>query len=217
MLFRSHVVYANDRDAANSGPYAQFGNDGKSFTADKSIPKNESGHPLRHQFTRAVPTSQCMSCHMHQPNSFVNTYLGYTMWDYETDGALLWPKQQRYPTEAEKRAALNADPEGAVARGLWNDPQFLVNVSSLNPQAKNTQFADYHGHGWNFMAVYKRDRHGNLLDADDRRIDWSDLNKFKKAVHLRDIHLDKGMHCADCHFSQDEHGNNLDVQHLIGK
>ena len=26
-----------------------------------------------------------MSCHMHQPNSFVNTYLGYTMWDYETD------------------------------------------------------------------------------------------------------------------------------------
>jgi len=202
-----HVVYANDRDPANSGPYAQFGNDGKSITADKSIPKNESGHPLRHQFTRAVPTSQCMSCHMHQPNSFVNTYLGYTMWDYETDGALLWPKQQRYPTEAEKRAALNADPEGAVVRGLWNDPDFLVNVSSLNPQAKNTQFADYHGHGWNFMAVYKRDRHGNLLDAGGNVVPFDDLNKFKKAVHLRDIHLDKGMHCADCHFSQDEHGN----------
>jgi len=202
-----HVVYANDRDPANSGAYARYGNDGKSFTADPTIPKNESAHPIRHQFTRAVPTSQCMSCHMHQPNSFVNTYLGYTMWDYETDGALLWPKQQRYPTEAEKRAALTADPEGAVVRGLWNDPNFLVNVSSLNPQAKNTQFADYHGHGWNFMAVYKRDRHGNLLDANDNRVDFGDLNKFKKAVHLRDIHLDKGMHCADCHFSQDEHGN----------
>src|SRR6185436_1752923 len=27
------------------------------------------------------------------------------------------------------------------------------------------------------------------------------------AVHLKDIHLEKGMHCSDCHFSQDEHGN----------
>ncbi|HYU25059.1 MAG TPA: hypothetical protein VEO74_07650, partial [Thermoanaerobaculia bacterium] len=202
-----HVVYANDRDPANSGGYARYGNDGKSFTADPTIPKNEKGHPLKHQLTRAVPTSQCMSCHMHQPNSFVNTYLGYTMWDYESDGALLWPKQQRYPTEAEKRAALTANPEGAVPRGLWNDPNFLENVSSLNAQAKTTQFADYHGHGWNFMAVYKRDRHGNLLDANDQRVDFNDPKKFEKAVHLRDVHLDKGMHCADCHFSQDEHGN----------
>lgn len=202
-----HVVYANDRDPANSGSYAKFGNDGKSFTGDPTIPKNEKGHPLKHQFTRAVPTSQCMSCHMHQPNSFVNTYLGYTMWDYETDGALLWPKQQQYPTEAEKRAALDADPEGAGVRGLWKDPQFLENVSSLNAQAKQTQFADYHGHGWNFMAVYKRDRHGNLLDANGKQVAFDDPQKFQKAVHLRDIHLDKGMHCADCHFSQDEHGN----------
>jgi hypothetical protein len=27
-------------------------------------------------------------------------------------------------------------------------------------------------------------------------------------VHLMDIHLEKGMHCVDCHFSQDVHGNN---------
>jgi hypothetical protein len=30
----------------------------------------ERGHPLRHVFTRAIPTSQCMTCHMHQPNIF---------------------------------------------------------------------------------------------------------------------------------------------------
>ncbi|MFA0758911.1 MAG: hypothetical protein PVTTEEND_001599 [Candidatus Fervidibacter sp.] len=30
---------------------------------------------------------------------------------------------------------------------------------------------------------------------------------WRKAVHLRDIHLEKGMHCVDCHFSQDVHGN----------
>ena len=144
---------------------------------------------------------------MHQPNSFLNTYLGYTMWDYETDAELLWPKKQRYPTAAEKRASLDRDPEGAAVRGLWSDPTFLENVSGLNAKAKNTQFADYHGHGWNFMAVFKRDRKGNLLDAKGDKVAFDDPEKFRKAVHLQDIHLEKGMHCVDCHFSQDEHGN----------
>jgi hypothetical protein len=27
-------------------------------------------------------------------------------------------------------------------------------------------------------------------------------------MHLMDVHLEKGMHCVDCHFVQDEHGNN---------
>jgi len=202
-----HVVYANDRDAANSGPWAQFGNIGMSQTADPMIPKNESGHPIKHQFTRAVPTSQCMSCHMHQPNSFVNTYLGYIMWDYESDSELMFPKQQKHPTEAEKRASLTQNPEGAAVRGLWSNFDFLKDVSKLNSMAKHTQFADYHGHGWNFMAVFKRDRKGNLLDANDNRVSFDDPDKFRKAVHLRDIHLDKGMHCSDCHFAQDEHGN----------
>ena len=35
----------------------------------------------------------------------------------------------------------------------------------------------------------------------------NDPDKFGKAVHLKDIHLEKGMHCIDCHFEQDSHGN----------
>lgn len=54
-------------------------------------PVPESGHPLRHVFTRSIPTSQCMNCHMHQPNIFLNSYLGYTMWDYESDAPFMWP------------------------------------------------------------------------------------------------------------------------------
>ncbi|HVT43221.1 MAG TPA: hypothetical protein VMT00_02415 [Thermoanaerobaculia bacterium] len=202
-----HVVYANDRDPLHSGPHASAGNTGLTQTSDRTIPRNEKGHPIRHQFTRGVPTSQCMSCHMHQPNSFVNTYLGYTMWDYETDAELLWPKEQRYPTEAEKRASLEHNPEGAAPRGLWTNADFLEKVSELNPRAKHTQFADYHGHGWNFMAVFKRDRKGNLLDAGDRVVPFDDPEKFRKAVHLKDIHLERGMHCVDCHFSRDSHGD----------
>ena len=277
-----HVIYANDREPRHSLTYAQFGRDGQSQTVDPTIADKrggaeahgelkgdhgpakvgaeadtakESGHPLGHVFTRAIPTAQCMSCHMHQPNVFLNSFLGYTMWDYEADAAFMWPgpenrtpkppgmseadydrlyKHQRYPGTAEIRAINDRNPEAAAARGLWGDLDFLRNVFDLNPQLKDTQFADYHGHGWNFRGVYKRDRAGNLLDAGGKMatagteqghiIEPSDPEKWRRAgepqfvapgtnpgktVHLMDIHAEKGMQCADCHFAQDSHGNGL--------
>ena len=126
-----HVVYANDRDPRHSGPYAQFGHKGKSNTADPTISKKEKGHPLKHEFTRAIPTSQCMSCHMHQPNMFINTYLGYTMWDYEADAPSMWPEEQVYPTHEETRHVNERNPEGAAVRGKWADVEFLEKVSAF--------------------------------------------------------------------------------------
>jgi hypothetical protein len=201
------VVYANDRDPVHSGPYADFGHRGESATGDPTIPEGEPGHPIRHRLTRAIPTSQCMVCHMHQPNAFVNTYLGYTMWDYETDGELLWPDEQVDPTPAERRESLEHNPEGAAVRGLWTDREFLAGVSELNDRTEHTRFADYHGHGWVFRAVFSRDRKGNLLDADRNVIPFDDPDRLDKAVHLKDIHLERGMHCVDCHFSRDAHGD----------
>ena len=99
------------------------------------------------------------------------------------------------------------NPEAAAARGLWGDLAFLEKVAELNPQLKNTQFADYHGHGWIFRAVFKKDRQGNLLDTDDNRSSPDDPHKFAKAVHLNDVHLAHGMQCVDCHFETDAHGN----------
>jgi hypothetical protein len=204
-----HVVYANDRSPTNSGWYSKYGHQGLSFTADKSIPKNEKGHPIKHQLTRAIPSSQCMNCHMHQGNLFVNPYLGYTWWDQESDGELMYPKEQKNPTDAELVRAVQRNPEAAAARGLWGDPEFVARVAELNPQMKHTQFADYHGHGWVFRAVFKKDRKGNLLDLQDKKISHDDPQKFAKAVHLKDIHLARGMQCADCHFDIDVHGNGM--------
>ena len=201
-----HVVYANDRERAHSGPYAVHGHDGRSATLDPTIPKDRSGHPIRHEFTRAIPSSQCMVCHMHQPNIFVNSFYGTTMWDYEADAPAMWPKKQRYPTDAERRRINDRNPEAAAALGNWGEVSFLRNVWMLNPKLRDTQFADYHGHGWNFRAVFKRDRRGTLLDRDDRPVADEDPDKFKKAVHLKSIHLEAGMHCVDCHFSRDAHG-----------
>ncbi|HEY0942899.1 MAG TPA: hypothetical protein VGE08_22635 [Steroidobacter sp.] len=202
-----HVVYANDRDKRHSSIYARFGHEGLTRTVDPTISKTEPGHPLTHSFTRSVPSSQCMVCHMHQPNMFMNTFLGYTMWDYESDAPFMWPEKQQYPDSEQIRKVLDRNPEGAAPRGKWADVEFLKKVSELNPQLKDTQFADYHGHGWNFRAIFKRDRKGNLLDANNRIVSDDDPQKFKKAVHMSSIHVDVGMQCVDCHFSQDNHGN----------
>ena len=230
-----HVVYANDRSPYHSGPYAEHGNQGFAANPDPVIPKGESGHPIEHKFTSAIPSSQCMNCHMHQPNSFVNTYYGFQMWSYETDGELMWPKQQKNPSSKEFVAAVTTNPEEAASRGNWIDRDFLQKVSTLNPQLKHTQFADYHGHGWIFRAVFKMDRKGNLLDKDDNVIPYDSPDKFEgvvptvadgqkapgagdelfskdflkagRAVHLKDIHAEYGMHCVDCHYKQDVHGS----------
>ncbi len=103
--------------------------------------------------------------------------------------------------------ATRRNPEAAAARGLWGDPEFAARTAELNPQLKHTQFADYHGHGWVFRAVFKKDRKGNLLDLKDDKISHDDPQKFAKAIHLKDIHLARGMQCADCHFNLDVHGN----------
>lgn len=208
-----HVVYANDRDPRHSGPYAEAGHTGMTQTVDPTIPKGEEGHPIKHEFSRAIPTAQCISCHMHQPNMFVNTYLGYTMWDYESDAESMFPKEQRYPTSHEMREANKNNPEAAAELGLWSDQDFLRQVSEMNPDLENTQFADYHGHGWNFRAVFKKDRKGNLLDAEGDVVEPDDPEKWDKAVHMSSIHLDVGMHCVDCHFAQDSHGNG----HIYGE
>jgi hypothetical protein len=208
-----HVIYANDLDPKHSSIYARFGHDGLSQTADPTIDKSLAAHPLKHAFTRAIPSSQCMVCHMHQPNLFLNSFYGYTMWDYESDAPSMWPQRQQYPSISQTRAVLDRNPEGAAPRGKWADLEFLKNVAQLNSQLKDTQFADYHGHGWNFRGVFKRDRSGTLLDAAGLPVADDDTQKFAKAVHLASSHMDAGMQCVDCHFSQDNHGNG----HIYGE
>ena len=206
-----HVIYANDRDSRHSAFYNTAGNLGMSQSADVSIPKDESGHPIRHQLTSRIPTSQCMICHMHPGENMVASYLGLMWWDNETDGDRMYPAEQHDPSQTEEQIKLNRNPEAASLRGLWSEREFLdqTGTPDFNSQLKRTQFADFHGHGWIFRKVFKRDREGNLLDATNAVVSPDDPDRFKKAVHLNDIHLEKGMHCVDCHFRQDSHGNGI--------
>ncbi len=204
-----HVVYANDRDPKHSGPFAKFGNGGLTQTADPTIPKNEPGHPIAHRMTNGIPSSQCMVCHLHPGGNMVTSYYGMTWWDNETDGNLMYPEKQPELSAEEKDAIQYRNPEGSALRGKWGqDRDFLAKIwTEVNPKAKRTQFGDFHGHGWVFRNVYRTDRKGNMLTARGTKIDPEDPEKFRKGVHLEDVHQKAGMHCADCHVGSDVHGN----------
>ncbi|MAE63017.1 MAG: hypothetical protein CMJ18_01990 [Phycisphaeraceae bacterium] len=225
-----HTPYANDRDPAHSGRYAAAGHEGGSQSTDPTIAKDEPGHPIRHAFTSAMPSSQCVVCHVHPGTSYANTYYGTIWWDNESDGAHMYPRRSQRPTPDEQWRALRRNPESAQLKGLWGNlhpdavshagdragDDFLERSGApsgdgdepvLNDRLRHNQFADFHGHGWMFRGVYKKDRRGNLLTRDDAPIDFEDPHKWKHAVHLQDVHLDKGMHCVDCHFVNDVHGD----------
>jgi hypothetical protein len=232
-----HVLYANDRSPVHSGAdIAKAGHRGLSQSSDEMIPKNESGHPIKHVLTTSVPTSQCMTCHMHPGTNMVATYQGLTWWDNETDGDKMYPATSRSLSASARVAIEKRNPEGSALRGLWSDPDFLHKTGSpeFNSTLKQTQFADFHGHGWLFRAVFKRDRKGNLIDSTGapvkdtssaalaEAVGYTDLRaaaerpvsararaeeRSGKPVHLKDIHLERGMQCVDCHFKQDNHGN----------
>jgi hypothetical protein len=165
-------------------------------------------------------------------------------WDEETDANLVYPPRQRYPTSEEAINAQFRNPNESAAKNYLSDPEFLARLTDLNDRTKETQFADFHGHGWAFRAVFKHDRKGHLLDhkgdpvADDgnaarraavkmperikeiyRHADRKSRQQVRAEeaavakerdglpVHLLDVHMERGMHCIDCHFVQDMHGN----------
>ena len=59
-----------------------------------TIPTNEPGHPIKHQFAVTIPTSQCIVCHVHPGTNVLNSYTGYMWWDEETDGELMYPRNR---------------------------------------------------------------------------------------------------------------------------
>jgi hypothetical protein len=229
-----HVLYANDRSHTHSSFIAKYGNRGTAAAEvddwvkaiDPTIPKHESGHPIQHKFESRIPTSQCIVCHIHPGTNVLNSYLGYMWWDNETDGELMYPAKQKRLTAEDYIRSTELNPDETAARGLWSDPEFLANVTDLNPYLRHTQFADFHGHGWVYRAVFKKDRKGQLLDWKNDPVSEVTSQQLVDSVapttpeekqdgkcreglpvHMMDIHMEKGMHCTDCHFYNDSHGN----------
>jgi len=249
-----HVVYANDRSRIHSGPFARYGNAGRAAaktddfvtSVDPTIPKNEPGHPIAHRFTRSIPTSQCMICHIHPGTTVMNSYIGYMWWDQETDGDLIYNSSGKPISAEDHVAAQMANPNLGAIKRYAPDSKNQADIASVNDKATRSQFADFHAHGWLFRAVFRKNSTGQLLDHQGRVIHQPTNDSMKAAidfpnrvrelyrsrtwtskdqrafdtarkqldevrrhlpVHLMDVHMERGMHCVDCHFLQDVHGN----------
>ena len=74
-----HVIYANDRSPVHSGPYASLRQSRHCVSARSDDPEERAGPsdrpPLR--TGNAIPTSQCIVCHIHPGTNVMNSYLGY--------------------------------------------------------------------------------------------------------------------------------------------
>ncbi len=109
-----HVIYANDNNPDHSAWAAKYGHSGMSASIDPTTPKNQSGHPIRHELTKAIPTSQCIVCHIHPGTNMVATYLGYTWWDNEVDAKFMYPAKEHDPSEKEMQEVRIRNPEGSA-------------------------------------------------------------------------------------------------------
>ncbi len=206
-----HVVYANDRSAANSGPYA----DARQPRALTQTPTRRSRRTSRatrckHVFTRAIPSSQCMTCHMHPGTNMVATYLGYTWWDNEAGRAGACTR--RTPKHALRRASgrdrARATRRARRSRASGPTASFLADVSHAQPEARRTRSSPTStATAGSSAPSSSRTARATCSTRGGQPVADDDPDKFKKAVHLKDIHLEKGMHCVDCHFKQDSHGD----------
>ena len=125
------------------------------------------------------------------------------------------------PDQEMRCRSTKRNPEGAAVRGKWGDPNFSADVSELNPKLNDTQFADYHGHGW---KLPRRDLQARPQGQPARRRQQHHLRQRPGEVQesspprLSDPCPDFGMQCAVCHFSRDAHGTghiNGEVQAAI--
>ena len=63
-LWNSGAKRAGDYRAGGcSACHVLYADDGLSRSADKVIPKDEPGHPVRHEITSRIPAQQCLHCH----------------------------------------------------------------------------------------------------------------------------------------------------------
>ena len=98
-----HVVFANDRSPAHSGPYAQYGHSGFSATVDPTVPERPVRAP--HQapvHARNTRRANAWSATCIPGTNMVTTYFGYTWWDNEVDGEKMYPTTQHNPTPQEQ-------------------------------------------------------------------------------------------------------------------
>ena len=87
------------------------------------------------------------------------------------------PKQWK---PADAADSLAAQSRSRLAQRQLERSRVSAQRARPQPENKQTQFADFNGHGWVYRAVYKHDRKGNWLDKDDHKVDFNDPEEVRE-------------------------------------
>ncbi len=155
------------------------------------------------------PTSQCMICHMHQPNMFMNSCCGYTMWDYESDA----------PAHVAEEAAVSVDRQDprrcsiAIRKAPRRAATGPTSTSSqrcreLNPTAEGHPVRRLPRPWLEFPRGVQARPHAATCSMPAATWSRTTIRRSsRRPCTCPPSHVDVGMQCVDCHFSQDNHGN----------
>ena len=158
---------------------------GARSTADPTIPTRESGHPLQHEFTRAIPDQPVHDLPHASAQHVREHLLGYTMWDYESDAPFMWPQTQQLPERRRSAARPRSQSRrrgrraasGATPISSHRCPSSIPSCTTRSSPTI-TATAGISARCSSATAKAICSINGSAIVADD------DPAKFKKAVHL---------------------------------
>jgi hypothetical protein len=197
-------------------------------------PRQQRFYPKQHELTTKIPTKQCGLCHTFVTRVDL-TYQGIS--EVEEGDLLARPKNGAggditFTTPKGTRVRIydnlervedfgEKDAQGNVIFRITTDPRVIQQKQLLKAACDDRQLdcsylysADFNGNGE--LDLDEPDLNGGELWLPDRvpREDSVDGRQARivyggknGSTRLMDVHLQKGMHCVDCHFYQDLHGD----------
>jgi len=180
----------------------------------------EPGHPLKHTFTRSIPSEPV---HLNVPQCTRARTNGHDLLRLHVVGETRPDGEKMYPAEVpgndaartRSRRSGAAIPssrrdQGQVGRHEVSRPDHHAR-REFNKQLEHTAVPPIstatggclYAPSTSAIAARQPARTRTTRSVSCTTIP----NGFGKAVHLKDIHLERGCSAADCHFGQDNHGN----------
>jgi hypothetical protein len=206
------------RSSGCSACHVLYADDGFSRSGDKAIPKDEPGHPIRHEITVKIPSQQCVHCHNRGGRTGVS-FLGMMESDgygtpFRTDGSKQPKLHGKHYNYLQKELHLEAGMHCVDCHTL-NDIHGDGNIYSKREQAVEIECTDCHGNleTYSTMTSSRNKPLKNLEKQNEQIVLYGkldgrrhnipqvralmDRNVLPLAMQIRG-HLDK-LECYACH------------------
>ena len=173
------------RSSGCSACHVLYADDGLSHSGDSTIPKDEPGHPIRHEMTTKIPAEQCVHCHNRGGRTGVS-YLGMMESDgygtpFTSDGTKQPKLHGKNYNHLQKDVHFESG-MGCIDCHTVNDVHGDGNIYSKREQAVEIECEDCHGDTENYSTL--KTSRGNPITNLEKRNDQVVLkSKFDGRLH----------------------------------